>query len=70
MVWTLLARLAARRRRAATDEEVLTHVHAGQTAGRGMHMSELLRDRMRSRWLRLVRRGESGPRDVGGEEAR
>ncbi len=52
-VWSLAAWLAARRRVRVPDAVALATDFRSQTRGRGLRMTEWLRDRLRPSWLRL-----------------
>jgi hypothetical protein len=57
-LWMLGAALAQRRRAQFTVRDVQRHDFRWQTRRMGMRQTEWLRDRLRTRWLRLRRRGE------------
>ncbi len=54
-VWALAAWLAARRRVQIPDAAAIEADFRCQTRGRGLRMTEWLRDRLRPSWLRLRR---------------
>ncbi|HMQ14993.1 MAG TPA: hypothetical protein PKC49_03380 [Phycisphaerae bacterium] len=59
LLWQAAGWLGRRRRSRAAPADVARLDHPAQVRGRGLRMSEWLRDRLRPAWLR-VRRDEGG----------
>lgn len=67
VVWAALVRFASRRRLAACADSASRTEPRSQTRGMGLRMSEPLRDRLRSRWLRVAGPNSTAP-DAEDEE--
>jgi len=63
-LWWLAVRVAGRRRVPACEADVRRFLYRHLTQRMGVRMTEALRDRLRQRWLRVVRPGEDGAADA------
>jgi hypothetical protein len=52
-LWLLGTWLAAWRRVKVRPEDVQRHIYRAQTRGKGLRLTEWLRDRLRPAWLRV-----------------